>query len=535
VFANRWVSRTRRGLLAVTPVALIALADLIVQPHRTDLANSEFRRHLFQDVGWAPWNNMWFSGHHTPSYSLVAPAMSAWIGVWSTGVVAAVGTAACGAMLIDRSNAATSPKRLDAAAATLGVCAAAAMISAYTAYLLGTAFGAAALLADRQQRRRSSATVAAGVAATVCALCTPSTAIFLAMVGSGLILPSFCARRLHSAQVGTIASLIVAPTVVTLAVRWAFPTGRLAIPLSVGATINVVAAFVVVAVVVWRRSTTLRHIAITYALLLIATIGGLTGLGHVSARLLTLTAAPLLVMYAPWRNVALAAAGAVMVLYQWSPVAGVAFRDLGPVTERPSFDPVIRIAEQLPAPMRVEVVPTRAHHDADAVPRSVPIARGWQSQLDRIANPLFYDGSLDPDSYRTWLDDRSVAFVAIAAVPLDVGGQAEQRLLADPPDYLQLVYSDELWRVFAVESPQAMVTGPATLTAIDADSFALDVEERSSVVVNVTFSPWFTVTGNACVTSDEAGRTVVTASAAGAVTVRATWGTHGILQRSGSC
>ena len=50
------------------------------------------------------------------------------------------------------------------------------------------------------------------------------------------------------------------------------------------------------------------------------------------------------------------------------------------------------------------------------MPRGIYIARGWERQLDRKLNPLFYEdenGGLDPEAYRHWLDDLAVGFVAV--------------------------------------------------------------------------------------------------------------------------
>ena len=41
---------------------------------------------------------------------------------------------------------------------------------------------------------------------------------------------------------------------------------------------------------------------------------------------------------------------------------------------------------------RVEVAFTHNHWEAAHLATSVPLARGWERQLDEKANPLFYDG-----------------------------------------------------------------------------------------------------------------------------------------------
>ena len=57
---------------------------------------------------------------------------------------------------------------------------------------------------------------------------------------------------------------------------------------------------------------------------------------------------------------------------------------------------------------------------------AVPIARGWNRQLDRKLNALFYGRSLDADALSRWLHDRSVCrYVAIADTELDPAGELE--------------------------------------------------------------------------------------------------------------
>ena len=70
-----------------------------------------------------------------------------------------------------------------------------------------------------------------------------------------------------------------------------------------------------------------------------------------------------------------------------------------------------------------------------------------------------------------WLDDSGVALVALPDAPLDYGGQAEARLLADPPPYLQLVFQDSHWRLWRVIDAYPLVTGAATMTQLGPASF----------------------------------------------------------------
>ena len=92
---------------------------------------------------------------------------------------------------------------------------------------------------------------------------------------------------------------------------------------------------------------------------------------------------------------------------------------------------------------RVEVVPVEHHWEAAHIPKGIYIARGWERQLDRKLNALFYEdenGPLTADAYRHWLDDLAVGYVAVPNSDLDYAGEAEARLIAGGLDYLQVAF-----------------------------------------------------------------------------------------------
>ena len=65
-------------LAPVLLAAAIAVAYLVVQPRTVDLAAAVFRSRLFGDAGFTIWNNSWYSGHPTWSYSVLVPPL-AWL------------------------------------------------------------------------------------------------------------------------------------------------------------------------------------------------------------------------------------------------------------------------------------------------------------------------------------------------------------------------------------------------------------------------------------------------------------------------
>ena len=63
----------------------------------------------------------------------------------------------------------------------------------------------------------------------------------------------------------------------------------------------------------------------------------------------------------------------------------------------------------------------------------VPLARGWERQLDRKVNPLFYDGPADPGALPTPGCARSgVRYVALPDAPLDYSAARRGGARAQP-------------------------------------------------------------------------------------------------------
>jgi hypothetical protein len=510
-------SLVRWGCAAVVVVAGLAW---LIDPASTDRSNAAFRSWLFAEVGTAPWNNMWFGGHHTPTYSLLAPPLTSMVGVTGLGVVSALATVVTISGVLHASGVPLGGRvRRDLVGVALGASAAAPMIIVQSAYALGVPLGAAAVWAASRSRPVLGASFA-----VLAASAAPSSGLLLAVVGAAWCVATWPVDRRQRWQRG--AALVVVPLAAMLGMAAAFPSPPLSIPFPIGAFVVAIGVVAVVGVV-GRRWRVLRYAAVFYAVLLVAVELGAIDLGHVATRLAGLLAAPLTLLWAPQRLVG-GAAAVVLLAYQWMPVTGVAFADLGPVVTAEAFAPLFEVIDGYDEPIRVEVVPMRGHHEADFVARRTMIARGWQSQLDRSLNPLFYGGELTPAAYEEWLTDSAVTLVAIADVRLDFGGTAERALLEQPPPYLREVYADDLWRIFEVVPQPQLVTGPARLVAVDPASFTLQFSQPGVAEVRITHSPWFTVDGAGCVAATDGGNTRVVAFAAGDVRVAATLSGHGV-------
>ena len=223
----------------------------------------------------------------------------------------------------------------------------------------------------------------------------------------------------------------------------------------------------------------LRAGALLYIAVLIAAFVIPTPFGQNALRLPVLLG-PALIVLAPRAGVPRAAVATVLValLYlQWLPaVRAVAEAHGDPSTSEAFFaDPRAFLREVVQPGERVEVAFTHNHWEAAHLASLVPLARGWERQLDEKANPLFYDGRpLTADRYHRWLLESGVRWVALPDAPLDYSAQAEARLLERGVPYLKLVHRSPDWRIWEVRDATPPASGGARVTVALPNGFDVD-------------------------------------------------------------
>jgi hypothetical protein len=183
-------------------------------------------------------------------------------------------------------------------------------------------------------------------------------------------------------------------------------------------------------------------------------------------------------------------------------------RDIGNVTADPAyFAPLRERLARETLTGRVEIPSTRDYWEA-AHMGDVPLARGWLRQADIDRNPLFFTDipgapgtgvELNAETYREWLTDKSVQFVAVPDAPLSWSGRPEAELVTAGLPYLTLVWSDENWRLYTVADPRPIVAPPATLVEQTAVAVTFDVSAGVDVPVRVRYSRWLHASGGATV------------------------------------
>ena len=501
-------------LAPVLTAAVLAAAYVIVSPPTQDLAAHLFRAHLFSQQGFGLWNNDWYGGHHILGYSVLFPAVSALLTPQLAAALAATGTAALFEPLA---------RRHFGANAWLGALAfgAATAINLYTGRL-ALAFGALPALGAIVALDRDLPLAAAGLA-LLSGLCSPVAALFAALAAAGYALAAaLTQRRVRAALPGVATAVAALAPVLALAV--AFPEGGTE-PFELGTLLPVLAICAVALLATRREATPLRAGIALYAVAAVAIYVIPSPIGSNIARLGTLLAAPLAALLWWRRRPLLLALCALPLLYVgWqAPVSDIAALSGDPSTSAAYYQPLLRFLEAQPGgrehAFRIEIPFTNSHWEAYRVAPALPLARGWERQLDRAENPRFYNGRLTAASYDRWLHDNAIRFVAVPDVTLDASAQREAALIRAGQPYLRLVMRSAHWRVYAVAHPTPLAQGRAVVRAMGSDWVALDAVRAGTVTLHVRFTPyWKIMQGKGCVAPD-GDATRLTLSRAGPVTL----------------
>lgn len=515
------------GLIAATlPCLLSCLASVLWSTGSTDRAAQGLRVAVFEQVGFSPWSNQWFAGHHLAGYGLFVQALSSWFGSTLVAVAAAVLGSAGFWMIVrkvvERQSAAGSPL---VAVVWCSLAMSTSVWAGRTPFCVGFAAATWAVLAALSNRRVTAAAlaVAAGLASPVCA-------VFVCVAAVG-----WMGRERAFARTG--AALAAGAAVVLAAGALLFPErGRY--PFPVGSYLNIVASTVVLIVSVRVHPRVVRA-GLAYSALATILFIVPNPVGSIVERLGSIVAGPILVLL--WRPHLprlprlgiLVAITVAVTAWQVRPMS-FAWSERHPSYEAAFFEPAVTFLLDQPGVFRVEAVPLRSHAESDYLARVLPLARGWAGHVDRDRNPLFF-GDLSADEYEAWLIEEGVSFVALANAPIDTTGLREAALVRGGLPFLEEVWLSPDWVIYAVTPRPTLATPGLEVTAMTVDTIEAQVEKPGAFELKVRFSPWFVVDGAACVSESESGWTTVVATRAGAITIRADWTWKAILDRNGTC
>ena len=136
----------------------------------------------------------------------------------------------------------------------------------------------------------------------------------------------------------------------------------------------------------------------------------------------------------------------------------------------------------------------------------MPLARGWERQVDVARNPVFYgrgpEETLTSPAYLGWLYENAVAYVAVPLdTRLDRWGAEEAALINAGLPYLTLVWGNDDWQLYQVGAAQPLISSPAQLVSSGATGVAFDMPRAGTVLARVRWSRWLTLDGpDGCIT-----------------------------------
>jgi hypothetical protein len=518
---DRSRSRTLRDPRRFAPVAVaaaLAALYLIWQPPSLDLAAADYRAWLYGHAGFTVWDANWYGGHHLPAYSVLFPPLAHWLGPRLLGALAVLAAAT----LVEPLARGRYGARAWVGATWFAAGAAAALFSGRFTFALGLPFALAALLALQRERRAAALALAA-----LTALASPVDALFVALAGTAYALG---VRRPAGLA---LAAAALAPV---LALAIVFPEGGVE-PFGFTSLWPVLAFAAAALALLPRAERTLRAGVALYALGCVAAFLIDTPVGSNVVRLGALAAGPLMALALPQARrrgaVALALLAPFLLWWQWNAaVSDVRTASGDPSVHAAYYAPLLAELSRLgatgpsaarasvaggranalgPALGRLEIPFTRLHWEADWVARRIPLARGWERQLDVGRNGVFYanhgrDGApLTAGRYEAWLRANAVRWIAVPDVRLDYSAQAEARLIARGPSYLTPVWRDAHWRLYAVRGAAPLADPPARVLRATAGSLTLAVPRAGgpAIRLRVRWSPyWAVVAGDGCVARD---------------------------------
>ena len=533
--------------------AACALAYVLLAPPSADLAAADYRSELFSHSGLTLWDNAWYGGHHLLAYSLLAPALSALLGAQLVAAISMTLAAALFALLI----AGRFDQRASAlAAGWFALGAAIGLLANRVPFDLGLALGLAALLARSRAGRLNAGRLKARsllalalVLAVLCACASPVAGAFLALAAVADALGQRPGQRRGVSASGlALAAASVAPIALLFV---AFPEGG-SQPFVASAFYPALAGVLLIGALIPVAERTLRLGTLLYALVLIGAYVVPSALGGNADRLGALLAGPVAACALAGsrtgaRRLALVVLAPFLLYWQANAaVADFAAAVSDPAARSSYYAPLLAELRALGVgfdarPARIEVVPTRNHFEARFIAPQVMLARGWERQLDRARNALFYDESrpLTPARYRAWLSSRGVSYVALPeGASLDYSGRAEARLVrrAAGAAGLREVWRAQHWRLFSVLAASPLATPPALLEDASHEDFTLAVPGPGTFAVRLRFTPyWALADGRGCVSQAAGGWTAVTARARGRLHVVIDFSLARIFERGPRC
>jgi len=433
--------RRLRALLPLAIAVLNALAFMIVRPGVDDLWAARARADAVgHGVGLTYWFS-WFGGGTTPgNYSVISPYLSALLSPELVGALSTVLITPLCALLFRGTRYPLAGVTLATGTAGLNLWA------GRVPFALGCAFAIGALLAVKAQRR------APAVLLTLLSVfASPVSGAFLALGVAG----SFFESKTHRAiSATTMATVVFGLGVVALAFGAPGPE-HISYALF-GETIASFLLFLLARPPAYLRTAIYLSIIVDVVLVLVP-----NGMGSNFGRWSGLCL-PVAVLATSGRRLWIAVLATVPAVVIGAGGTVSDLRDAGdPVSKAAYYKPLAVELDRLEglANYRLEVVNHGAHAADAALLDHAMLARGWETQEDNALNRSLLRKDLDPTSYKIWLDNNSVGYVALPRAKTH--GSPEYALVEGGNlKYLTVTWTGADWVLYRVVNPNPIVAPP---------------------------------------------------------------------------
>jgi hypothetical protein len=455
------------GLLFAAPGLALAL---VFRPISPDLIAQLARIAANKDLSGAHWWTSWYGGVTTPSYSVISPQVMGALGVWVAGALSVVVTVVVAARLLE------GARRSHLALGLVGLGAVADVVSGRVTFAIGLALAAVALLYVVRDRPLLAAPFA-----ILSALARPLATLFLLIVVAGLVIANKTQRRTGIVTIG--AALIALGTIQLLypqpgdmPMDWTDLVGGLV----------VCAAFLLA-----RPGRLLTVVGVLFAVAIAGAYFVPSPVGSNILRLPMLFTAAVLIATSSVGKRALLVLVAVALGWSISTSAEDLMAGHSPSSDAKFYAPLLAHlpADGGPDLNRVEVVDPATHGPALYVAAKLPLARGWERQIDVQRDPIFYDGTLNATTYHQWLNQLAVKWIAVPNARLDYASRSEAMLVAGGLPYLSLEWSNNDWTLYRVVDPAPLATGAITNLSMTPDSLTMTAAGPTESDVQLAWQP----------------------------------------------
>ncbi len=492
--------------------ALNGVLFLIFRPNVNDLWAARARANAARNgVGLTYWFS-WFGGGSTPgNYSIVTPYLSAYLSAELVCVLSAVA-------LVIASTIAVRGTRHPLAACWIA--AAATLMNLWSGrvpYLLGMAIAVTAFVLMMRNR-----TVLAAVLAILTVASSPVAGAFFLVALGGLWF-----ARPDRARAILVVGVITVLATGGIGVLFGTPGPQ---PFS-----NVLLVALLIATILFLSSgqpTPVRYTLYLMVPVVLALYYVHNGMGSNISRLYWFCLPVVAVALSRRRTWVVVALVTPMLIYGVSATLVDLHNAARPTAGKSYYQPLIKKLDSLPelSTYRLEVVAQNEHAAYDALLDHAMLARGWETQEDRALNAPVLNKALDAVTYRVWLENNAVGYVALPTIPQQT--YPEYNLVAVvQPSYLKSIWHNPDWTLFRVENPTPVVAKPATLLEHGQARLEIRVPCECKINIRIRYSRYLkavnsTTSGTAKLTDDGFGWTNMT------TTVRGTYVLTGSLTRA---